>query len=297
MQPIAPSSSFADRVAERGPSLSPVSRRIAEHLLHAGPEVVLLSAAELADELRTSDASIIRTAKALGYRGLAELRRSISASTAGPGGDPSIEERLRRSLAEGAASESILHSLIANHIAALDGTARRIDAARFDAAVDLLAGGDRVLWCASGPSAAVADYAARLGSRRGRSSLVLRGSGTQLADELLGVRAGDGLGLLAYGRTNDRVRAVLDRCDAVGVPVVLITDAVAKDLRDRVALALPCGRGTPGLFSSHATTVVLVEALMLGLAARDPARAEASLAELNALRAAVAGRRRDVYVG
>jgi hypothetical protein len=63
-----------------------------------------------------------------------------------------------------------------------------------------------------------------------------------------------------------------------------------------VATFLACGRGTPGLFSSHGTTLVLIEALVLGLAAADPDRAEASLAELNDLRAAVAGRRRDVYL-
>jgi DNA-binding MurR/RpiR family transcriptional regulator len=77
---------------------------------------------------------------------------------------------------------------------------------------------------------------------------------------------------------------------------VLITDSVPKDLGERVAASLACGRGTPGLFSSHGTTLILIEALVLALAATDPARAEASLAQLNDLRAAVAGRRRDVYL-
>jgi DNA-binding MurR/RpiR family transcriptional regulator len=283
---------FPERVAEMGPSMSPVSRRIAEHLLRAGPEVVLLSAAELADELGTSDASIIRTAKALGYGGLADLRRAISASPR----DPSLEERLRRSLAEGEASESILHSSIGHHVASLDGLARRVRPELFQLAVDVLAGAERIHWSGTGPSAAVAEYGATLGSRLGRPSAVVRGSGTQLADELLGIRSGDAMVVLSYGRTNSRVRVLVDRCEELAVPVVLITDAVPKELGERVAAILPSGRGTPGLFSSHGTTLILIEALVLGLAAVDPGRAEKSLALLNDLRAEVAGRRRDVYL-
>jgi DNA-binding MurR/RpiR family transcriptional regulator len=272
--------------------MTPVSRRIAEHLLAAGPEVVLLSAADLAEELGTSDASIIRTAKALGYAGLADLRRAISASAR----DVSLEERLRRSLTEGRESESILHSLIDHHVGALDGTARRIGPALFQQAVDVLAPAGRIFWSGVGPSAAVAEYGATLGSRLGHPSTVVRGAGTDLADELLAVSPGDAVVLLAYGRTNSRVRAVVDRSEALSVPIVLVTDAVPKELADRVGTILPCGRGTPGLFSSHGTTLVLIEALVLGLAAVDPPRAEASLADLNDLRAAVAGRRRDVYL-
>ena len=59
-------------------------------------------------------------------------------------------------------------------------------------------------------------------------------------------------------------------------------------------MVLESGRGVPGLFASHANTLVLVEALVLGLAAQDEDRAEASLATLNDLRAVLAGRRLDV---
>src|SRR5215471_4931523 len=284
--------SFQDRVAALGPELSPVSRRIADYLLTAGPEVVLLSAAELASALGTSDASVVRTAKALGYDGLAELRLHLSASVQ----EPTLAQRLSRSLAESAADGSVLHSLIAQHLGALDGLARRVPPDRFEAAVDALAGADRIVWCGTGPSAAVAEYGAMLAARLGRPSSVARGSGTQLADELLAMRPGDAVVLLAYGQATARPRAVLARCEAVGIPTVLLTDAPARDLGDRATVSLPCGRGTPGLFSSHATTVVLIEALVLGLAAADPARAEASLALLNDLRAEAVGRRWDVYL-
>ena len=62
---------------------------------------------------------------------------------------------------------------------------------------------------------------------------------------------------------------------------------------------MPCrlqsGRGAPGLFASHGTTLVLIEALVLGMAAnRPPQLPTQSLATLNELRAELAGRRIDV---
>src|SRR6476646_64733 len=85
---------FADRVAARSPHIAPAERRVAFGLLELGPEGSVLSASVLAVRLGTSDATIVRTAKALGYSGRAELRRALVAHT----NEPPIGERLRRSL-------------------------------------------------------------------------------------------------------------------------------------------------------------------------------------------------------
>jgi DNA-binding MurR/RpiR family transcriptional regulator len=87
---------------------------------------------------------------------------------------------------------------------------------------------------------------------------------------------------------------LLERAEALTVPVVLITDTLGRKLDDAVDVTLQCGRGTPGLFASHATTLVVIEALVLAIAATHQAESEASLTELNELRAALAGRRIDV---
>ena len=63
---------------------------------------------------------------------------------------------------------------------------------------------------------------------------------------------------------------------------------------DAVNATLQCGRGAPGLFASHATTLVVIEAVVVALAATHQAEAEASLTNLNELRAALVGRRIDV---
>src|SRR6266702_8617684 len=104
---------FADRLAARAAELAPAERRVAELLLDLGPEATLLSAAALAERLGTSDATVVRTAKSLGYSGLAELRRALAAY----GDDPPLGERLRRTL-EQTSEEELFPSAIRNHLSA-----------------------------------------------------------------------------------------------------------------------------------------------------------------------------------
>jgi DNA-binding MurR/RpiR family transcriptional regulator len=280
---------YADRVAERGAELAPAERRVAELLLDLGPEATLLSAAALAEQLGTSDATVVRTAKSLGYSGLAELRRALASY----GDNPPLGERLRRTL-EQTPSGELLASAIRNHLSALETLNHNVSSQAFQDAVAILAGRDRVVWRGVGPSAHLAAYGQLITQRIGKPSSALVHTGTSFADELLALAPGDAIVVFAYGRLQSHVRVLLERAEALTVPVVLITDTLGSKLDDAVDVTLQCGRGTPGLFASHATTLVVIEALVLAIAATHQAESEASLTELNELRAALAGRRIDV---
>jgi DNA-binding MurR/RpiR family transcriptional regulator len=133
-----------------------------------------------------------------------------------------------------------------------------------------------------------------MSQRIGKASSALVHTGTSFADELLTLTPTDALVVFAYGRLQPHVRVLLEHAAALEMPVVLITDTLGRKLEDDVDVTLQSGRGAPGLFASHAPTLVLVEALVLAVAATDQTDAEASLARLNELRAALAGRRIDV---
>lgn len=279
---------FADRVAARS-DIAPAERRVASGLLELGAEASVLSAAVLAERLGTSDATIVRTAKALGYTGLAELRRALVAHPS----EPPIGERLRRSL-ELTSREEIFASSIENHLASLEALTRNVSAARFEEAVAILSASDRIVWRGVGPSAHLASYGQLLSERVGKPSRALVHTGTSFADELLTLAPGSALVLLAYGRLQSHVRVLLDRAETLRVPVVLITDSLPRRLGTVVKTTLECGRGAPGLFASHGATLVVIEALVLAVAAADQDTAQHRLDDLNDLRAALAGRRLDV---
>jgi DNA-binding MurR/RpiR family transcriptional regulator len=281
-------SSFEEQVSRRIAALTPAERRVAQHLLDTGPEGALSSAAEIAEQLGTSDATVVRTAKALGYGGLADLRRALAA----PNASPPLEQRLRQTLAETPPDE-LLTACITHHRSDVDMLARLVPPLVFQQAVDILSGSARVVWRGVGPSAHVARYAQLLCRRIGQPSLAMVETGASFADELLALQPDDAVVLMAYGRLQSHVSVLLDHLDTLGCPAVLITDDLARTLGTRVASLLQCGRGASGLFSSHAGTLLLVEALVLAVAKGQESRAESTLVTLNELRASLAAPRVD----
>jgi DNA-binding MurR/RpiR family transcriptional regulator len=269
---------------------SPAERRVADYLLNLGPRAAAMSAQQIADAVTTSDATVVRTAKSLGYESLRQLRQALADEVE----DTELSTRLQATIGGTAAAHDVLAGAVERQVKALDTLLRRVSADDFDHAAALLSAAPRVWWCGTGPSADLASYAAFLCRRLGKSSGALTHAGTDHADELLALRDGDAAVVLAYGRIHPYVRVLLDRAASVGVDVVLVSDTRKARFDRSIAVQLDAGRGSPGLFATHGPTIVLIEALVLAIAADDPGRSTASLTTLNDLRRSIAGKRFDV---
>jgi DNA-binding MurR/RpiR family transcriptional regulator len=280
---------YHERLQTHYDSLAPAEQRVADQLLELGPAGLVLSAAALGQRLGTSDATIVRTAKALGYRTLSDLRADLANSTVAVAPDT----RLRRTL-QHAEPDDLLTTFASEQVAALEALAANIGRDEFRLAAELLSRAQRVVWRGVGPSAHIAGYGELLTARIGKRSASLVHTGTSFADELIGVMPGDAIVLLAYGPIQSHVTVLLDRANEMALPVVLVTDTLGRKLAKRVDVVLRSGRGRPGEFASHSATLVLVEALTLATAARDRSAAASTLHDLNELRAAIIGRRLDV---
>jgi DNA-binding MurR/RpiR family transcriptional regulator len=269
-------------------ALSPAERRVAAFLAASREEAPFLSALEIAKRLGTSDATVVRTVKALGYPGLPALR------------DELIEDlrarvtpaaRLERSLEElGSHPAAILEHVLELQIGFLTEARRTIRPDAFARAVDVLETAERVVVSGLGPNGALCEYFVRRLRRFLRTAEAVDATGLRLADALLSFRAGDALVLVVYEALDDDSNATLERANEVGVPVVLVTDTLGAALADRVTAALTAPRTRAGSLSTVTTTVAVMDALLLGVAARDRERALSGLSELNRLRRRVAGR-------
>ena len=114
---------FAERIADSAAGLSPAARRVARYFLDNREEVLVASAAALAAKTETSDATVVRTAKALGFSGLDELRRALADEIRTA---PSPADRLTRTLGEVGDSLSAALTLTLDiHMRALDALRRR----------------------------------------------------------------------------------------------------------------------------------------------------------------------------
>lgn len=291
-RPVPPADPIGDRLSAALPGLPPAGRRVVRFLAGNRPLALTLSAAGLAERSRTSDATVVRTVQALGFRGLPELRRHLAAAMAAPAADPAAAMRI--TLAEaGEQSDRAIDLAIGTQREAVEALAAPEARAALRAAVAALHPARRILAFGLGPSAALAHYVAMLLGRAGRAAQALDASGIALADQMLGLRPGDALLVLAYGRAYREVAALFAEARRLGLTVVLVTDSLDRSLARHARVVVPARRGRARRVALHGATFVALEAIALGLAAMDGPRALAALDRLNELRAAIAGGRHD----
>jgi DNA-binding MurR/RpiR family transcriptional regulator len=287
-----PLDSFEARVNAGAARLSPAEQRVARFFRDNREEVLIASASVLAAKAGTSDATVIRTARALGFAGMEDLRRTLAVELRH---DLSPATRLARTLGEvGDDLATAFDVTLDIHRTALDRLRRDIPPARFAAAVEHIIDAERVFIFGIGPSSAMADYFAIQLGRFGLEANSLTQTGLLLADGLQKLRPGDLLTIFAYGRVYRELAALIDRAGRCDVATLLVTDTLAAMLESRVDLVLPVARGRADMLSMHTATLGLIEALLVGVATRRPAETLASLESLNALRAEVVGAPMDL---
>jgi DNA-binding MurR/RpiR family transcriptional regulator len=284
--------SLQERVAARFDTLTATERRVAQYFAEHPQEVAFASAEELARAVGTSDASIVRTAKSLGFEGLPGLKRvlqthletlltpanrlhnSLDAMTDGPAG--------------------VLAGTLAERTDLLTDTQRTLDPAAFGEAVALICQARETLVCGIAALGGIAeDFALRL-TRIGRRARTATATGFRLADELLPLTADDTVVVIAHNRLSREVRVTLSHANRVGARVILLTDTLGEMLRDHSDVVLSAPIGRPAMFSSHSTTLVALEALVLAVADTDRDHALRAITEMNRLREQLDGHPVDV---
>lgn len=278
---------FEERIAERFGQMSPAERRVARFFQDNREEVLIASAAALGSKAETSDATVVRATKALGFSGLDDLRRTLAEELRN---SLSPAERLTRTLGEVGGSLSAAFDMTLDiHLRSLESLRRSVTAEQFEKAVDGIAEARRVVVFGLGPSSALADYFVFQLGRFGLTAASLTNAGVLFADDLRKLRDGDLVIMLAYGRVYAELAALLDEIDRRGLGSMLLTDTLAATLRHRVGMVFAVARGRADMLSMHTATLGFVEALLVGVATRRPNETLASLKELNEARQRLAG--------
>ena len=277
-----------ERLAARGNALSPTERRVASFFAAHPEEAAFLSAADIAAKLDTSDATVVRSAQALGYAGLPELKRELVDALRVRATPAS---RLSTTLDDfGSGPAEVLDHVLMQQIGLLEEARRTLRREDFATAVDLLATARRVVIHGNGPQEGIARYCALRLARFGRSAVALTHTGRRFADELLGMTADDVVLLLTYGEVDFEVELLLEHAASLGARVLLLTDRLGAAYASKVAVTLSARRARTGEWSTAATTLVLLDALLFGLAARDRPRTMEALEMLKDLRGRIAQR-------
>lgn len=288
-------SSFDDRVAFHLDKMSPAEQRVARLMTEAREEVLVASAASLAEKAETSDATVVRTVKSLGFSGMEELRRVLADELKQ---NLNIASRLTQTLRDvGDDLEVAFNRTLDIHRDAIDRLRRDIPPQMFRSAVQAIAGARRIVIFGIGPSSAVATYFATQLGRFGIDAVCLANTGLLFADDLRKLRKGDLLIALAYTHVYRELAVLLKEADRHQLKKVLLTDSLASKLRRRVDLVLPVARGRADMLSMHTATIGLIETLLVGVAVKNGPATVRNLETLNALRKEVVGESMDVPTG
>lgn len=269
---------------ENRKKLSRSEALVAEYLLGLRLDVLVFkSAEEIASETGTSDATVIRTAKRLGFSGLPELKRVCGRflAKASPASER-LEQRLR---ATGNDLTKVAKHMFREAEEALRSTAELSDPVQLSKAVAIVESSDTV-WCVGlGTSEVVARHCTIALSRVGIRSRFTGGSGFTLANDLLDVRSGDSIVLFHALRDTADLKLVLSHGDTTQVPVILVSGVqLNAKYANHVAAALKCVGVSSKLASWSLGAIVIIDLLAHAVALNSPDRAFQARERLSGLR-------------
>lgn len=282
---VAADAALDERIAALGQSLGAAELQVARFFAARRDEVPFMSALDIAAALKTSNATVVRAAQALGYAGLRALKEEL-ATALRASGTPAA--RIGRSLDELAPdSDKVLDNVLSFDVHVLDDARQTLNAVDFQEAVRHLHAARRIAVIAPGFYRWIARHVEMSLHRYGRQAFTVTARGEAIADELIQIESGDAALVIAYEKPIPEVIAALDRIEAVGCPCILITDVLQLALAGRYSVALSAGRGGSNMLPTAVVTVAVFEALLLALAGQDPARVMHAMQDREALRSSM----------
>jgi len=275
---------LVDRIEEVRDQLSPAEKRVTQVLARMpADQLVFANAEELGRLTRTSDATVVRTARKLGYAGLPELKREVGGSLFA---SPLDSETVTRRLANLPANvRALVKRIVDDAQESLELTAHATDEQAMSRAFELLARADSVVAFGYGSAELPARHLARALTRLGFQAWHAGATGFLLADDLIRIRQGDTVVLFQPGRQLHDIEVLIDHVRAVGASIVLVSDThLAEAFGDHVDVSLLAMRSKSDLSAEALPSLLVADVLASGLAQLDEARVKATRSQFTSLR-------------
>ncbi|MEW9534311.1 MurR/RpiR family transcriptional regulator [Microbispora sp. NPDC049125] len=265
------------------PSLTPAGRAVARLILDDPATVARSTITQLSAASGTSQATIVRTARALGFSGYSQLRLALAAASA----RARPERLVPGDLAPGDPLADLIAKVARAESDALADTAAQLDPERLGAVVEALAGARRVSVYGVGASGLVAADMAQKLLRIGVPGHAFTDVHLALTGAALAVPGDVSVGVSCSGETPDVLEPMRTAREAGAVTVAITNNprSALAGLADHVLVS--AGRETdfrPGALASRISQLLIVDCVFVSLAQRTY---ESSDGALKATRAAL----------
>jgi len=270
-------------VRDQWEALSASERSVARYLVSAPVEQLLFaSAQDLGTASGTSNATVVRALQRLGYAGLPALKRELASHFTAA---VAPEVRLKQRIAHvGRDLGTIWDDVIDEAQERIEQTRRLTEPDELRAAVTALADAEEVHCYGIAASEPAARHLSLTLGRIGRRARFVGATGFALADHLLALRQNDCVVIFQPGRVLSDLTVLIERAQAVGARVVLVTEGLGESLGSRVDAVLTAPHTPTGMTSETLTALVVADALLLALTTLDEPRAVDTSHQLTVLR-------------
>jgi DNA-binding MurR/RpiR family transcriptional regulator len=271
----APPLSTVVRVRSLLPSLPPAERRVAQRVIDDPEGVANSTITELAQTCETSETTVIRFCRAIGFTGYPELRltRATESGRAQSGGRREVGSDIRPD----DPLEVIVEKVTFADARAVEETAAQLDTAVLKRVVDTIAGARRIDIYGVGASAFVAmDFQQKL-HRIGRASYAWADAHIMLTSAAVLEKADVAIGISHTGATVDTIDA-LEVARARGATTIALTNFPRSPITDVADLVLTtAARETTfrsGATASRLAQLTVIDCIFVGVAQRtfEPTR-------------------------
>ncbi|MFC7531627.1 MurR/RpiR family transcriptional regulator [Actinoplanes sp. GCM10030250] len=273
------------------PSLSPAEQRVARVVIDEAATVARLTITELAERAHSSESTVIRFCRALGFAGYSELRLTLAGEAGRAYEAATSDEPVGSDISPGDELAQVVKKIAFADARAVEETAAQIDIAVLEQVVGLVAGARRVDIYGVGASAFVAtDFQQKL-HRIGRIAYAWSDTHVALTSAALLDERDVAFGISHTGTTSDTIDA-FTLAGQRGARTVALTNFPKSPITRVADLVLTtAARETTfrsGAMASRLAQLTVIDCVFVGVAQRTYQETRTAL---DATFAAVRGRR------
>jgi len=246
------------------PSLSKQQKKVADFFLTEGSEAAFLSVAELARQVRTSQATVVRFSRVIGFKGYPDLQRELQNWIR----QKISPSRVLQNLMIKAPEENVYRRIFQIDRQNLDETEEANPQEKLDRAVREIIQAKRIGFIGFRTSQAMA-YLLYFFIGRVRKNCELLDDGGNLTNQLMYYGAKDLLLAISFPRYSRLTLEILKYGKKMGCKIIVITDNPVSPVGQMADVILLSERKSATYFNSLASAVTLVNCLVAGVSLKS----------------------------
>lgn len=269
-----------DKILANYENLSNLHKKIADYIISNFHEAVFLSVTELARSSGTSEATIVRFAKKIGYDGFMDFKQDLVTYFKEY---MKINGRIRQSIDVISKARPSYEELTRKEIQLLENSVRSIDDAVYYEAIQAICAARMTYIFGNDLNISLADDLCYRLSRFKLRATSASISGHSVFEKLLLIDSKDLAIIFDFYKPSVDFRRLMDILEEKEVPVILITDTRVPPMMKSARIVLYAERGANDLFNSQVVPVAVSNALVVGVAYKLGDDAIEALKELSEL--------------